>query len=369
MRKLTKVLALTLASSMALSLAACGGSSSSSAGTAASGSTAASSATSSAGTQDGVVAEAFVDEAGIEHPAGLPLDYPSKDITYICPFAAGGTYDVWFRVLAEKVKEMEDWDHSFVVEYKEGASGDVGWTALYNSEPDGYTIGFCPTPYLITCIGWDKPYGIDGGFDMVDSLMLDPGVIGVAANSKYNSLNELIDAAIANPGEISFGVTAVTASEGLTLKLLEDETGAKFNIIPFDGESAILTAVSGGHCDAFCLNVSDGKTFVDEGSIKYLATGAEERSVFYPDIPTYQESGYDVVQVNCRSVGIPAGTDPAIIQYLSDCFVAAANDPAVVAKAEEMQIPVMTMDHEECKALFVETEQSYKDLWATNPWQ
>ena len=75
------------------------------------------------------------------------------------------------------------------------------------------------------------------------------------------------------------------------------------------------------------------------------------------------------MQVNCRSVGIPAGTDPAIIQYLSDCFVAAANDPEVVAKAEEMQIPVMTMDHEECKALFVETEQSYKDLWATNPWQ
>ena len=150
---------------------------------------------------------------------------------------------------------------------------------------------------------------------------------------------------------------------------LEDAAGVEFNVIPFDGESAVLTAVSGGHCDAFCLNVSDGKTFVDEGSIKYLATGAEERSVFYPDIPTYQESGYDVVQVNCRSVGIPAGTDPAIIQYLSDCFVAAANDPAVVAKAEEMQIPVMTMDHEECKALFVETEQSYKDLWATNPWQ
>jgi len=368
MRKLTKVLALTLASSMALSLAACGGSSSSSAGTAVSGSTAASSATSSAGTQDGVVAEAFVDEAGIEHPAGLPLDYPSKDITYICPFAAGGTYDVWFRVLAEKVKEMEGWDHSFVVEYKEGASGDVGWTALYNSKPDGYTIGFCPTPYLITCIGWDKPYGIDGGFDMVDSLMLDPGVIGVAANSKYNSLNELIDAAIANPGEISFGVTAVTASEGLTLKLLEDETGAKFNIIPFDGESAILTAVSGGHCDAFCLNVSDGKTFVDNGQVKYLATGDTERSSWYPDLPTYQECGYDVVQYNCRGIAIREGTDPAIIKYLSNCFQAAAAQPDVIAKAEEMQITAVSMGTEECNRLFEEQNQIYLDLWEINPW-
>ena len=233
---------------------------------------------------------------------------------------------------------------------------------------DGYTIGFCPTAMLIAGVAMDRPYGT-GGIDYVATMMKDPGVIGVAANSKYNSLEELIEAAKAAPGSISVGVTSVTTSEGLALKQLQKAAGCEFNIIPFDGESAVLTAVSGGHCDSFCLNVSDGKTFVDEGSVKYLATGAEERSEFYPDIPTYQECGYDVVQVNCRSVGIPAGTDPAIIQYLSDCFVAAANDPEVVAKAEEMQIPVMTMDHEECKALFVETEQSYKDLWATNPWQ
>ena len=356
-KKVLKAVALSMAAALALSLAACGGSSSSS--TAAS-STAASSTAASAATSG--------DAASGEAVSGRPEGYPEKDITYICAFAAGSSHDVYFRLLAEKAREMQGWDHSIVVEYKEGASGDVGWTALAQAANDGYTIGFFPTAALINGVAAGRPYTTEG-VDNVMGMMSDPGVIGVAANSKYNSLEELVAAAKEKPGSVSIGVTSVTTSEGLAVTQLEEAAGVEFNVIPFDGEPAVLTAVSGGHCDAFCLNVSDGKTFVDEGSIKYLATGAEERSEFYPDIPTYQECGYDVVQVNCRSVGIPAGTDPAIIQYLSDCFVAAANDPEVVAKAEEMQLPIMTMDAEECKALFVETEQSYKDLWATNPWQ
>ena len=347
-KKVLKAAAMTMAAALALSLAACGGSSSSSA---AASSTAASGEATS-GTES----------------TGLPEGYPTKDITYINAFAAGSSHDVYFRLLAEKVREMEGWDHSIVVEYKEGASGDVGWTALAEAEPDGYTIGFFPTAALINGVASGRPYTTEG-IENVMGMMADPGVIGVAADSKYNSLEELVAAAKEKPGSVSVGVTAGTASEGLAITQLQQAADCQFNVIPFDGQSAVLTAVAGGHCDAFCLNVSDGKTFVDEGSVKYLATGDEERSEFYPDIPTYQECGYDVIQVNARSVGAPAGTDPAIIQYLSDCFVAAANDPEVVAKAEEMQIPVQTMDHEKCKALFVETEQSYKDLWATNPWQ
>ena len=351
-KKVLKAVALSMAAALALSLAACGGSSSSS--TAAS-STAASSTAASAATSG-------------DAASGRPEGYPEKDITYICAFAAGSSHDVYFRLLAEKVRQREGWDKTFVVEYMEGASGDVGWTAIANAEPDGYTIGFCPTAMLIAGVAMDRPYGTEG-IDYVSTMMKDPGVIGVAANSKYNTLEELIEAAKVAPGSISVGVTSVTTSEGLALKQLQKAAGCEFNIIPFDGESAVLTAVSGGHCDSFCLNVSDGKNFVDDGSIKYLATGDEERSVFYPDLPTYQEAGYDVVQVNLRAIGAPEGTDPAILQYLSDCFVAAANDPEVIAKAEEMQLPVMTLGTEEATAEFTAIEQSYKDLWATEPWQ
>ena len=354
-----KVSALALAAVMTLSLVGCGSSASSS-------SAAASQPASSAPASSASSEAASTPATGEKAPR--PEGFPSKDITYIYPFGAGSGNDVYFRLLAEKVRQMEGWDKTFVVEYMEGASGDVGWTAIANAEPDGYTIGFCPTAMLIAGVAMDRPYGTEG-IDYVATMMKDPGVIGVAANSKYNSLEELIEAAKAAPGSISVGVTSVTTSEGLALKQLQKAAGCEFNIIPFDGESAVLTAVSGGHCDSFCLNISDGKTFVDEGSIKYLATGDEERSVFYPDLPTYQECGYDVVQVNLRAIGAPEGTDPAILQYLSDCFVAAANDPEVIAKAEEMQLPVMTLGTEEATAEFTAIEQSYKDLWATEPWQ
>ena len=354
-----KVSALALAAVMTLPLVGCGSSASSS-------SAAASQPAPSAPASSASSEAASTPATGEKAPR--PEGFPSKDITYIYPFGAGSGNDVYFRLLAEKVRQMEGWDKTFVVEYMEGASGDVGWTAIANAEPDGYTIGFCPTAMLIAGVAMDRPYGTEG-IDYVSTMMKDPGVIGVAANSKYNSLEELIEAAKAAPGSISVGVTSVTTSEGLALKQLQKAAGCEFNIIPFDGESAVLTAVSGGHCDSFCLNVSDGKTFVDEGSIKYLATGDEERSVFYPDLPTYQEAGYDVVQVNLRAIGAPEGTDPAILQYLSDCFVAAANDPEVIAKAEEMQLPVMTLGTEEATAEFTAIEQSYKDLWATEPWQ
>ena len=350
-KKVLKAVALSMAAALALSLAACGGSSSSS--TAAS-STAASSTAASAATSG-------------DAASGRPEGYPEKDITYICAFAAGSSHDVYFRLLAEKVREMQGWDHSIVVEYKEGASGDVGWTALAQAANDGYTIGFFPTAALINGVSSGRPYSTEG-VDNVMGMMADPGVIGVAANSKYNSLEELVAAAKEKPGSVSIGVTSVTTSEGLAVTQLEDAAGVEFNVIPFDGESAVLTAVSGGHCDAFCLNVSDGKTFVDNGQVKYLATGDTERSSWYPDLPTYQECGYDVVQYNCRGIAIREGADPAIIKYLSNCFQAAAAQPDVIAKAEEMQITAVSMGTEECNRLFEEQNQIYLDLWETNPW-
>lgn len=345
--------ALATAAALALSLTACGG--------------ADSQAASSQAAQSAPSSSASAAASGSE-TSSLPEGYPSKEITYIYPFTAGSGNDVYFRLLAEKVREMEGWDKSIVIDYVTGASGDVGWTKLAESEPDGYTIGFCPTAMLIAGVAMDRPYGTDG-IDYVATMMNDPGVIGVGADSPYTSLQELVEAAKTNPGSVSIGVTSVTTSEGLALKQLQKAAGCEFNIIPFDGESSVLTAVSGGHCDAFCLNVYDAHTFEQEGSVRYLATGAEERSEFYPDIPTYQECGYDVVQVNLRAIGVPEGTDPAIIQYLSDCFVAAANDPEVIAQAADMQLPVMTMGTEDATAEFTAIEQSYKDLWATEPWQ
>ena len=363
-------------SALVLSLAGCSGSSSSTASSQAApeSQTSAPASSASAGPASGPDEKVSfdqgpgtMDEAGIVHPEGLPEDYPSKNITWIYPFGAGSINDAYVRILAEKVKELEGWDVSIVIEYAEGASGDVGWSKIADAEPDGYTLGHTPTATLISGIANGKNYTMEG-LDIVCSTMIDPGIICVASGSQYNTLQELIEAAKANPGSVSIGVTSVTASEGLAVKQLETAAGCQFNIVPFEGTSAVMTAVSGNHCDALCLNVGDVKTFVDDGSLKVLATGDTTRSEYYPDVSTYQECGYDVIQSNCRAIGGPKGIDPAILQYLSNCFCVAAQQEDVKAKAADMQAPVVIMGTVEVTELFNSMEQSYRELWATSPW-
>ncbi|NLH00593.1 MAG: tripartite tricarboxylate transporter substrate binding protein [Clostridiales bacterium] len=349
-----KLAALLLAAAMVLSLAACG-TSNKNAGE----ESPAPSASPAAGTAESTW--------NVTRPEGLPADFPSKEITYIYPFGVGSMQDIYFRILAEKIKEKEGWKYGFVVKQQEGASGDIGWTNFIKSKPDGYTIGFAPTAQQITAIAYGKNYTADN-MAYIFNMMSDPGAVGVSSKSQYATLQDLMNAAKENPGKITIGVTSVTGSEGLAVLQLEEASGAKFKVVPYDGETEVLTAVAGGHCDAYCLNVGDLATFLSEGSIKILAVGSEERSELVPDVPTYKECGYDVIQVNSRAIAAPAGTDEAIIKYLSDCFVAAANDPDVKAQCADMTIPYDTKDYKETTEMFMGYFKTYKDLWEKEPW-
>lgn len=356
-----RLTALVLALTLCLLLPACGGSDSSS-----SSSSAPASSSSSAPADSSASAPAD-SSWNVTRPEGLPADFPSKEITYIYPFGTGSMQDVYIRVLAEKIKEKEGWKKSIVVKQQEGASGDIGWSSFIKSKNDGYTIGFAPTAQMITALTLGRDYTPDN-MEYIFNMMTDPGSVGVAANSPYNTLADLLNAAKEKPGTISIGVTSVNGSEGLAVIQLEKASGAEFNVVPFNSEAEILTAVAGGHCDAYCLNVGDCTTFMEEGSVKMLAVGTSERSEFYPDVPTYQESGYDVIQANSRAIAAPAGTDPAIIQYLSDCFVAAANDPDVLEQVKDLNVPFDTMDAATCTEAFMGYYDGYKTLWDAEPW-
>lgn len=299
-------------------------------------------------------------------PEGVPEDFPSKDILYIYGFGAGSVQEAYFRVLADKIQKMEGWDHGFVYTFKEGASGRIGWSYLADAKPDGYTIGFTPSAMLISTVAEDVPYELDK-LTFIYNMMSDPGAIGVKKDSKYASLKDLVEDAKARPGQVSIGVTSTIGQEGLTVKLLEKASGAKFNVIAFDGEPEVLTGVVGGHLDAFCLNVTDTTPYIDD--LKVLATGNNERSAFLPDVPTYKEAGYDVMQVNMRGIGAPAGTPEPIRQYLENCFLAAAADPEVQAKVKEMQIPVDSLSGTELLNNFTTIRSGLQTLWDAEPWQ
>jgi tripartite-type tricarboxylate transporter receptor subunit TctC len=263
---------------------------------------------------------------------------------------------------------MEGWKHGIIVVYREGASGRIGWSALAKAKPDGYSIGFAPSAMLISAVAENAPYGHDK-LSFVFNMMTDPGAIGVVADSPYKTLGELVADAKKRPGEVSVAVTSTIGQEGLTLKLIEKEAGCKFNIIPFDGESGVFAAIVGKHVDAFCLNVGDTTALIQDGKIRVLATGNTERSSFLPDVPTYKEAGYDVIQVNMRSVAAPAGVPEPIRQYLENCFLAAAEDPEIKAQVASLKIPVDTKKGPEVKQKFADITKKLQALWKEAPWQ
>ena len=372
-----KIIALMLASAMIFSMAACTAqpaattaAPTTAAPTTAAPTTAAPAATEAAKTEAAPAAtEAAAPAAGewhIERPEGLPADYPAKEITLLYPFDAGSFIEMVARIGFEYVREKEGWKHGILVKNVPGAGGDVGWTQFMKAEPN-YTFTHAPSAQIIAAIGLGKDYTPDNLCYLVNN-MSDPGVVGVAGDSKYNTFQELIEDAKANPGKLTIGCTAPNASEGLAIIQIMRATGAEFTVVPFDGETAIFTAVAGHHCDCFCLNVGDCTEWAADGSIKLLAVGSETRSEFYPELPTYQECGVDVIQVNSRAYAMPKGTDPAVLKYLSDCLIAAFQSEEVREKTAAMNIPWDLKGTEECTKMFAKYYDSYKALWDEAPW-
>jgi len=304
----------------------------------------------------------------VVRPEGVPKDFPNDDIEWIYAFGPGSPMDAYVRILGDKIKNNEGWDHGIIVTYKEGASGRIGWNKFAESKPDGYTLGFAPSAMLISSVSEEVSYGADK-MSYIFNCMSDPGAIGVGIDSPYKTLKDLIDAAKANPGKVTMGVTSTIGQEGLTLKMIQKVAGVEFNIVAFDGEAEIFTAIMGNHLDGFCLNVCDCTTFIEDKQVVVLATGDSERSEFLPEVLTYKEEGYDVQQVNMRGIAAPKGMEEPIRQYLENCFIAAANDPEIQAKAAEMKLPIDSLTGAEMHTVFTKLTENYVKLYEEDPWR
>ena len=303
-------------------------------------------------------------------PEGVPAGYPEENIEVIYPFGPGSLNEVYFRLVAAKVEENEDFDNKFVISFKEGGGGQIGWTAIAQAEPDGYHLGFVQSALLQLPIskGIDS-FGVDS-YAYIFNMMTDPAAIGVLPDAPWNSLNDIVEYAKENPGEFSIAVNSLNGSESLAMSQIANEAGGvEFNMLAYESEAEAIAAVRGGHVDAFCLQVGDAATDIDAGTVKIVATGGQERSEFLPDVPTFQEQGFDVVSANMRAVAGPAGMPEEIRQYLEDCFIEAAQDPDIAAQAYDLKMPIDLLTGEEVKAEWEERYAALEALWETDPWE
>ena len=251
--------------------------------------------------------------------------FPSKPITLIVPWPAGGSTDRHLRALAEIAGKHLG--QNVIVENKPGGGGTTGpGTMALTAKADGYTIAQYPMGMLRV------PHMQKVPWDPLKDFSFILGVSGytfgftVRADSPYRTFNEYIDAARKAPGVIDYGSTGIGTSPHLLLEELAGNAKITLNHVPFKGNADLTQALLGGHVMAMS-DASGWDKFVDGGQMRLLVTFGDKRTKRWPNVPTAQELGYNVVGNSPYGLVGPKGMDPAVVKTLHDAFKKAMDDP------------------------------------------
>ena len=257
------------------------------------------------------------------------VDYPTKNITMICPWGAGGGTDAVLRALC-KAAEKETNGKTITVSNVTGGGGATGHAAIMKAKPDGYTIGMIT--FELNSMPPQKlaPFTYKD-FDPVIRVNTDAAALTVPKDAPYNTLKEFVEYAKKHPDEISIGNSAPGSVWHIAAGLMAQKTGIKVKHVPFEGAGPAVTALVGHHIQAVSVSVAEVQSQVKAGQLKILGVMDTKRDPLFPDVPTFKEQGVDVVFGTWRGLGLPKGVDPAIKAKITDIFTKAMKDPDFVS--------------------------------------
>jgi len=287
--------------------------------------------------------------------------YPEKPIEFVVAYSAGGGTDVGARILTKVAQKYIPQPLSVL--NKPGAGGEIGFTELAKSKPDGYRIGFINQPTTILL-----PLSRKTGYEMSDfkyiiNVALDPGVLAVKADSPIKSLEDFLATAKAKPGELTIANAGVGSDAHISTIDLQNKSGIQVTPVPFKGTKGSRTAALGGHVDAVIMKVGESKTYVNSGQVRVLAVMAEERVSDFPDVPTFKEKGIDLQMASCRAVAGPKDMPDETVAYLHDKLKQTLEDPEFIELMAKTGIPVVYMNPEQLEAYSNSLIGKYSELW------
>lgn len=257
--------------------------------------------------------------------------FPSRPVTLIAPFPAGGPTDVTLRTLAEVT--APHLGQSIVVENRPGAGGTLGVVALASARPDGYLLSQLPLSIFRI------PHTQKVAWNPLTDISYVIGVSGytfgvvVPASSPFRTFRDLVEWARRNPGRLDYGSTGTGTSPHLTMEEVALAQGVKFNHVPYKGSADLMQAILSGQIMA----AADSTGFaphVEAGKLRLLCTWGEKRTRRFKDVPTLVELGYGIVSASPYGLGTARNTDPAIVRTLHDAFAKGLRDPKHLAVLE-----------------------------------
>jgi tripartite-type tricarboxylate transporter receptor subunit TctC len=294
--------------------------------------------------------------------------FPDRPITMIVAFPPGGGTDVAARLLA-KVMERE-LGQSVVVVNRPGASGEIGFTELARAKPDGHTIGFINTPTIMT-IPIERPqarFRLDD-FSPVANIVDDPSAIWVRPASPFRGVPDLVEEAKKRPGTISYGTSGIGSDDHLAILALERLTGTKFLHIPFAGGAPVRMAAVSGQIDLAVVNIGEGIADGRQGLMRSIGIMAPSRWEGAPDVPTFREQGFDLIESSMRGLAAPAGVPRPALERLSLSVRRSMADPEFVAGATQLLLPLRYLDPDAFAGELRQMDAGFKALWARHPWK
>ena len=268
-------------------------------------------------------------------PAAQAQAFPSKPITWIVPFAPGGSTDIVARVVGEQLGK--NLHQAVVVDNRPGAGGTIGVTAVAKAPPDGYTlIGGTISTHVINASLFKKlAYDPVKDFEPVALLAYVPNVLMVNPNLSVNNVKELIDWLKKNPSKASFASSGAGTSTHLTGEMMADLIGIPMTHVPYKGSPQALQDVVAGNVPFLFDQLTAGLPLAKGGKLKLLAVTSQKRSPLAPDVATMTESGLPSLDlVSWQAVYAPKGTPKDVVAKLNQEIVKAIRTPEVKSKLE-----------------------------------
>ena len=272
----------------------------------------------------------------------VEAQYPDKPITIIVPWPPGGASDVIPRTLSKPISE--ELKQPVVIVNRPGAAAVIGTKEVERSVPDGYTIGTFSFSQALTQYTTPNPPSLTN-LVPIAKVMYSPGTLTVNAGKPWNSVEEFIHYAKANPGKVRNSNSGTGASAHIIGEAFDRLTGIKQTHVPFNGFAPAVAAAAGGHVEATCIPVGDVNAMVRGGKLRLLAVAAKERHFLYPNVPTMRELKIDLDMGNWVAFVGPKGVPEEIITILDRAIEKALKTPEVIKAWQEMGNVMAYMDH------------------------
>jgi len=257
-------------------------------------------------------------------------DFPARPVTIVVPFAAGQSADILARMLADSLAKL--WGKPVLVDNKGGAGGAVGSLAVVRSPADGYTLLMGSSGPISVAPQVSKTAGYDPRKDMTPIINVAgvPQMMIVAGNSKYKTVQDVIDDARKSPGKLSYGTGGTGSLAHLTMELVKQRAGIDIVHIPYKGAAPAYTDLLAGRLQVMFDTPPAAMGFVKSGQMRFLAASTPKRSPFLPEIPTVSEAGVPGFDVQgWLGVLAPGGLNPALQRRLNQDFRKVMDEPAV----------------------------------------